>query len=340
MHGIEKGMLPVPLWRQILQRLVADDCHFDHLIFQWLGDPSLHPQLPELVQLAVEHLSDRVGYLRIDTNAILLTPSKIDALLEAVSRPEAPTLLLVFTIDAAEPSTYRRVKGRDELPRVRRHIRHLIRKRKELGTQCRVNIQLQFVVQEGNAQEAGPFRDYWSDLLQCQSDHRWHDEILFKRLSVGGGGPGQAKADALYRTTIDRFGIEPGPYGSVEIKIWEHRPWQKDDGNPNQARSACPAMWLTPVIRHDGQLMMCCADLQGELALGSVADQGFRSLWEGRTATRRRFEQLDGHFNGVCEGCGGINWYSLTPEMVSNAKSRAIELGISPSQNAPRGTTV
>ena len=82
----------------------------------------------------MEHLSDRVGYLRIDTNAILLTPSKINELLEAVCRPESPTLLLVFTIDAAEPSTYKRVKGQDALPRVRRHIRHLIRRRKELAS--------------------------------------------------------------------------------------------------------------------------------------------------------------------------------------------------------------
>ena len=70
-HGNAKGYLDPAGWHRILQGLVADDCHFDHIIFQWLGDPSLHPSLASLIRDTVVQMSGRVGYLRIDTNGIL-----------------------------------------------------------------------------------------------------------------------------------------------------------------------------------------------------------------------------------------------------------------------------
>ena len=322
-HAVPKGVMEMDLYRRIVAGLVADDARFDHIIFQWLGDPSLHPELPEMIRIAADQMAGRVGYLRVDTNAIRLPPKRMDTLLDAVS-PEVP-LLLVFTVDAATAETYERVKGVDALERVRRNIRHLIRRRRT--DQIPVNIQLQFVVQEGNAHEAAEFLAYWSDLLTCQGGEQWHDELMFKRLSVGGGAEGQAAADALYEQTMADAGISPGPHGGVVVEVWENRPWQQDDGSADE-RTACPGLWLTPVIRHDGALMMCCADLRGELSLGSLADHGFLELWNGPQATRERLKHLAGRFEGVCAGCGGINWYATTPAMADDARRRGQALGL------------
>lgn len=324
-HSVPKGRLDVDLYERIVDGLVRDNCRFDHIIFQWLGDPSLHPQLEQLVRITAQKMGDRVGYLRVDTNAIVLTEKRMAQLLAATQG--AVPLLLVFTLDAHTPSTYKAVKGQDALERVRRHIRSLIRQRKALGAACRVNIQLQFVVQNENAHEAGAFLTYWSDLLACQGGSAWHDEIMFKRLSVGGGTSGQAAADTLYEQTMQRFDIEPGAYGAVHVQTWSERPWQEDDAHSGD-RGACPGLWLTPVLRHDGHLMMCCADLKGEMSLGSLDEHGFRSLWDGVAATRHRMKHLAGRFEGVCGGCGGINWYETTPEMASSARARARVLSL------------
>jgi hypothetical protein len=82
------------------------------------------------------------------------------------------------------------------------------------------------------------------------------------------------------------------------------------------------------VIRHDGALMMCCADLGGELTLGSLADHSFETLWNGELATRRRMAHLEGRFEGVCAGCGGINWYKTTDVMAAAAHERAAALAL------------
>jgi MoaA/NifB/PqqE/SkfB family radical SAM enzyme len=325
-HAVDKGKLDVDLFRRIVDGLVADDCRFDHIIFQWLGDPSLHPQLEDLIHLTAQRMAGRVGYLRVDTNAIVLTDDRMAGLLDAVDN--GVPLLVVFTLDAHTPQTYQEVKGQDALERVRRHIRALIRGRKERGASCLVNVQLQFVVQPGNAHEAGDFLAYWLDLLACQGGAEWHDEIMFKRLSVGGGTTGQAAADALYEDTMKRFGISAGPRGHVQVETWSQRPWQEDDQHSG-GRGPCPGLWLTPVIRHDGHLMMCCADLRGELNLGSLAEHGFRDLWNGTKATQRRLAHLSGRFEGVCAGCGGINWYEVTPDMEAAARQRGSALGLS-----------
>jgi len=322
-HNVPKGRLDVAMYTQIVDGLVRDDCRFDHIIFQWLGDPSLHPELHQLIRITAERMADRVGYLRVDTNAIVLTPQRMDGLLDAAST--SIPLLLVYTLDAHTPETYLQVKGQDALDQVRRNIQHMLRRRKERGVP--VNVQLQFVVQEGNAHEAGDFLAYWSDLLTAQGGPQWHDEIMFKRLSVGGGAIGQAAADSIYERTMARFDIQAGARGWVQIQTWESRPWQEDDDHAGDRR-ACPGLWITPVIRHDGHLMMCCADLRGELDLGSLAEHGFRELWDGPKATAKRLEHMANRFEGVCAGCGGINWYQTTDEMTARARARGAELGL------------
>ena len=317
-HGVPKGFLDLALYRRIVDGLVDDDCRFDHLLLQWLGDPSLHPRLEDMVAHASARLRDRVGYLRFDTNGLLLGP---DRLARLVVDRDVP-LLVVFTLDAVTPETYLRVKGRDGLERARRHIRHLLALRRHAP----VNVQVQFVVQAANAHEAGAFLRYWSDAFACHGHGAGHGEILFKRLSVGGGAAGQAEADRLYERTLREHGIVAHIDGALSVTTWDERPWQRDDAHA--ARTACPGPWLTPVVRQDGHLLACCSDLRGELDLGSLAHASFRTLWEGEKATRLRLAHLDGRFEGVCKDCGGINWYALTAEHAATARRRAAQLGL------------
>ncbi len=320
-HGVPKGRMDLGLYRRIIDGLRDEACRFDHVIFQWLGDPSLHPDLEEMIAHAQDRLADSVGYLRVDTNAVVLTPPRMERLVEIYARrPELP-LLVVFTLDAVSPETYHRVKGQPALERVRRNIRHFIMQRARLPLEdVRLNVQLQFVLQAGNHHETRDFIGYWSDLLRCHGRGRGYSEIMIKRLSLDAGGEGQLEADRLYERTCDEQGIEEADLGHVHVKVWRDRPWESTAHGdaPPPPRQPCPGLWMTPVIRHDGHLMMCCADLEGSLDLGSLATHSFRTLWEGSTAVQRRLAHVRGAFDevGPCESCGGINWYRTPPEIV------------------------
>ncbi len=318
-HGIPKGRMPWAVFERVIDGLVADDCTFDHVILQWLGDPSLHPDLERMVGVAGEKLAGRAGHLRVDTNGLTLTEPRLDRLL-AWKAPKMP-LLVVFTLDAATVATYRRVKGVDGLERVRRHVRYLLTRRAEVGG---VDVQLQFVVQPGNAHEAADFLRYWEALARCHEPKGGHVEVMFKRLSVGGGAQGQAAADHLYERTLREAGIVARTEAGFSVSVWTERPWQADDAHA--ARGPCPGAWYTPVVRHDGHLMMCCADLSGELDLGSLTTHRFLELWEGKRATRLRMAHLEGRFEGACARCGGVNWYALAPEAAALTRARALAL--------------
>ena len=70
-HGVPKGFLSVDLWRSIVDGLLQDKVVFDHIIFQWLGDPLFHPRIHEILSEA-QRLKGQVEYLRLDSNMILL----------------------------------------------------------------------------------------------------------------------------------------------------------------------------------------------------------------------------------------------------------------------------
>lgn len=322
-HGIPGGFMDTGLFRRIFDDLAATDCRFDHVILQWMGDPSLHPDLPELVGIAAARLQGRAQYLRVDTNGVQLDPARIDALIDAWLPSRALPLLIVFSLDAVSRSTYARVKGVDALARVQRNIRHLVDRRAQLpGDDVRLNLQLQFVLQQDNAHEVGAFVRYWERFLACRQGgprgQRGYDEIMIKRLSVAAGGPGQAAADHLYERATREQGVRPRKGAPCAVEMWEDRPWEHDDERQDSVRGPCPGAWMTPVIRHDGELTLCCVDVEGRLSLGNLGEHGFRDLWEGPRAQALRLDHVQGRFerHDPCAHCGGIAWYGFPPDTV------------------------
>ena len=329
-HGVTGGFMDLSLFRRIFDDLAATDCRFDHIILQWMGDPALHPQLPELVGIAADRMLGRCAYLRVDTNGVLLDPDRTDALVDAWLPSRDLPLLVVFSLDAVSPDTYTKVKGKDALERVRRNIRHLVDRRARIpGDDVRLNLQLQFVLQPGNAHEVGAFVRYWERFLDCRArgprGGRGYDEIMIKRLSVAAGGPGQAAADRLYDRSVRAQDVRPRKGAPCAIEMWEDRPWEHDDEQQASPRGPCPGAWMTPVIRHDGQLTVCCVDVGGQLALGNLAEHGFRELWEGAQADALRMDHVQGRFerHSTCAHCGGIAWYGFAPETVRAWLERA-----------------
>jgi radical SAM protein with 4Fe4S-binding SPASM domain len=83
-------------------------------------------------------------------------------------------------------------------------------------------------------------------------------------------------------------------------------------------RMPCPGLWKTPVIRWDGELMACCADVDGDIAVGNLRDADFDELWFGEKMTEYRLLHIEGRFEEIpkCWSCGGINFYKMSAEEV------------------------
>ncbi len=238
LHGdLLKGYMDTALFRQIIDGIAASDVCFDHVIFQWLGDPSLHPELFEMLAYALDHIADRVGYFRIDTNAVLMGPDRIEQLVEAYSRHPLTPVLMVFSLDAITRETYRKVKGRDFFDRVMDNIACFLQRRGQLEfDSINLNAEFQFVLQKANHLEVKDFIGFWDRTCAEGRNGVGYNDIMVKRIAVGTGGTKQHEADRLYADTIRRFGIEPFDAEHIHLKLWMERAWEEHD-DPEGAES-------------------------------------------------------------------------------------------------------
>lgn len=237
LHGdLAKGYIDQSLFRRIVDGIAGSRVCFDHVIFQWLGDPSLHPELFPMLGYALEHIGDRAGYFRIDSNAILFTPDRVEELMTVVDQHPDRTVLLVFSLDAISRESYRRVKGRDYFDVVMAHVEGLVARRAASARRpSNLNFEFQFVLQEANHHEAGRFIEHWDSVCARPGGDAGWNEVMVKRLSVGTGGQQQHEADRLYAATIEQQGIRPFDKPHLHLKLWMERAWQEHD-DPVAAR--------------------------------------------------------------------------------------------------------
>ena len=231
-HGsLRKGFMPLSLLQKIARDLATSPVHFEHVIFQWLGEPTLHPELMEMVAECHQRFRDKCGYFRIDTNGVALGPAQIDALIDIYLRDRDFPILVVFSLDAVTDATYVRVKGapRGTLPRVLEHIDYLLDRRARLPEgPVNLNLEFQFVLQAGNAHETRAFLEYWDTRLAEGNRGVGYNEVMIKRLSVAAGGAGQRLADELYDRTLEAFGIQAFDKPHIHVAIWKDTTWQRD----------------------------------------------------------------------------------------------------------------
>lgn len=231
LHGdLLKGYMDTSLFRSIIDGIAASNVCFDHIIFQWLGDPSLHPELFDMVGYALDHIGDRADYFRVDTNAIVLTADRVEQLIEAYSRHPLVPVLVVFSLDSITRDTYKVVKGRDYFETVMDNVHHFLKRRGELDfPSVNLNAEFQFVLQQGNAHEARQFVDYWDAYCAKDNNGVGYNDIMVKRLSVGTGGEKQHAADRIYQETITKFALEPFSKEHIHLKLWMERAWEEHD---------------------------------------------------------------------------------------------------------------
>ncbi len=227
-HGdAQKGFMDLDVFRKIIDDVAEGGLKFDHIIFQWLGDPSLHPQLGDMLDYAVSRARDNFGYFRIDTNAIRLTEALSRQLLETAARHPHTEILLIFSLDAVTRETYRVVKGADAFDTVHKNVRRFLEMRQAYDlTAVRLHCEFQFVLQPGNAHEAGLFVDLWRRELEARKRKGQWDDIMVKRLSAGSIGVTQQEADALYDRTLEEHGITSLELEHLAVKVWQRTPWR------------------------------------------------------------------------------------------------------------------
>ncbi len=214
-HGAPMRFMEWETWKAALDGL-ADMPDDVHLCPHWLGEPTLHPQFDRFVEYAFAINSNNRLFreFKLHTNGVVLPESRARLLLRLANRTDqaADTFRFVhFSIDAYSRHAYAWVKGADQRDRVFRNVERFLNLRHTLGLEW-PRVTLAYVVQPGNAHEAGEFNAHWTGLLRAQGRPVAHtcdwpdqlvDTLYYRPLNTGD----QAAADRMHADVCRELGI-------------------------------------------------------------------------------------------------------------------------------------
>ncbi len=219
------------------------------------SEPLLHKGVRDVLGA-----SAKAGVMDIflGTNGVLLTEEMSRFLISTgVSRLEV-------SLDAAEPETYRKIRGKDELARIEENLLTFRRLRDEAGASLPV-LRLCFCVQELNVDEQDAFLDKWKDVADYIDFQRMRDFSVMR--DPGLHAPGQPLQEV--EDPVCAY-----PFNSLHV-------WSNGDVTP-----------------------CCTFFAKSELLnLGNIKDQSLKQIWDGEKINAIRHQLRTGMVNPICAAC-------------------------------------
>jgi MoaA/NifB/PqqE/SkfB family radical SAM enzyme len=271
-------------------------------VLHGVGEPMLVRDLPRMIR----YLKERDVYVLFNTNGTLLSPRQREWLVRSGLDE------LRVSLDAADPVSFRKVRGRDFFARIVRNLRALVAYQTEMGMLTpRVSLWLtglketiaelpRFVTL---AAEIG-IRDVYLQRLVFDDTGRGlarPDQALFDRLR----GEDQAAIEEAGRLAAD-LGVRLDASGATEPGLslrrgQEEKPW-----------SVCRRPWSLMYFTAHGRALPCCiapfaARDYASYTLGDANRESLAAIWNGAAYREFRTALLGPTPPKPCQNCG-LRW--------------------------------
>ncbi len=239
------------------------------ICFTYSGEPLMNKDIFKMVRYLSEHEIPVV----IHSNAMLLTPARIEEMIESgLDR-------FIVSFDGATKKTYEDVRRGGDFDRVVNNIRCLVERRKEAGL-TKPFVEMQFVVTSKNRDEIPLFRRLCEDI---------------------GVDNGYTKTLLVFQDTDNIEYIEEVKEYFVEDDVARYK--RTDDGRLIlKDMGTCPEI-QNCVITVDGDVVICCFDVHGKYRFGNCIEKGLDSIWDSREYVRFRKNVMNRRMLNICKFC-------------------------------------
>ena len=299
-HLPEKANLPLSRFCEILDRI--DMSQVDNLDFTGLGEPLLHPDLPEMIRLA--RLRAIPTHIRVVSNG---TVSRFERLCDA------GITSIAFSIDSLDPAKFARNRGGCDLQTVLDNLEKLVSYR-EKGGLDHLSIKIKSVLVDEPYGEAERLMAYSAKLgLEMP-----HFSCLDSR---------DAAQQSYGQRLLDSNWAQDG---AVTFSIWANARWRElapqpalERSHPKPTQAERAAGFMNPIlspppslcrwavdaafISSTGECLSCCEqmiDIPRRL-WGSLASFSLGELWTNELFWGYR---LPLSLNCIPIGCVGCSW--------------------------------
>ena len=233
------GMLTEELFAKVIDEQKST---LSYLLFYFQGEPYLHPQFLDLVNVA----SKAKVYTATSTNAHYLNDENAKKTIESgLDR-------LIISIDGTTQETYESYRVGGKLDKVIEGTRNIVKWKKEFKSSTPYII-FQFLVVKPN--------EHQIQEVYNMADELGVDEVKLKTAQIYDYEDG---SDLM--PTIDKYSRyrrkADGRY-EIKSKLLDH----------------CWKMWHSCVITWDGKVVPCCFDKDAHYTLGAVGEVTLSSVW-------------------------------------------------------------
>ncbi|GGF44972.1 tungsten cofactor oxidoreductase radical SAM maturase [Aliidongia dinghuensis] len=293
---------PADMSWELFTAIVDQFPRIARVVLHGVGEPMMVRELPRMIH----YLKDRGTYVLFNTNGTLLTSRKGRALIDSGLDE------LRVSLDAAEPGSFERVRGRDMFDRIVRNVRAFTRLQDELKARTpRVSLWLTGLKETlaelpafvRLAVEIGVREVYLQRLVYFPEGQGLArpESALFERLDAAEGAlirEAEELAQSLGITFNASGATEPGTSLKRER---ETQPW-----------SLCRRPWTLMYFTAHGKALPCCIapfSMRGyeSFTLGDATQQSLREIWNGERYQEFRRALLSDRPSPACARCG-LRW--------------------------------
>lgn len=258
--AVARGFLSIDLARRLARELSS----WQPMVAMNLGGESaLHRDLAEVVRL----FADAGCYVFLDTNAVVLTPEKTDALIDSGLAE------IVFCIDGeGDPESYRRMRQRGDLKKAVANARYFICKARASSRRVR------------------PIKTVVKNIRYFDPSSSFDVPDRVVALFEG------AEPDVFRASWADYW---PGDHAEKLTETYAVEPFLKG------RYQACTNLWKKMAISWDGKVFACCLDLNRTTEIGDLNLASVMEVWNGAPMQQMRLMHREGRQGDspLCRGC-------------------------------------
>ncbi len=295
---------PADMSWELFRSIVDQVPNLHRAVLHGVGEPMLVKELPRMVR----HLKDRGTYVLFNTNGTVLNEKNGRALIAA----ELDELRVSF--DAANPESYRAIRGKNYFNRILKNVR-AFRELQEREGHRKPRVSAWLTGLRETIEEL-------PDFVRVAADTGVKEVYLQRLVFFNDNAIGKARPDqALYEQLsgeeaiyIERatalaksLGVTFSASGAASepgMSLKRH-----DNGSP---WSLCRRPWTLMYITANGRALPCCIAPFSQrgyenYTLGDATQQTLREIWSGEAYRDFRRALVSGEPPAACASCG-LRW--------------------------------
>jgi MoaA/NifB/PqqE/SkfB family radical SAM enzyme len=261
-----------------------------------MGEPMLHPDLPEIVAYAEE----RGVPVELNTNCGLITEERVEALYRA------GLTNLILSYQTPDRETFRTRKApKLVFDEYRDKVRLAVERKLALGARTTIEIDIM------NTKYADGYRIVSEDeqALEFLADWIGFCRTLEQRHGLAPRDHDLARIREAHLLDQDENGSRYTLVDGVHL-VWKRcHTWGNVIGGhklEGVVDTYCPAPHDQFVILWNGDVVSCCTDYEGHTKTANVFASSVEAVWRSETRANRLRDMLDGRLLDVCARCQGL----------------------------------